>query len=131
MHDVTEGGLATALEELSAASGHRLKVFKDRIPILEETRRICGKLDIHPLGLIASGSLLIACKSGFADELVNRIRQAGIDVTEIGLVQAEGRGVEAVDELGAATGWPHFSTDEIARVFDSTGLKPRHDVTKR
>jgi hydrogenase maturation factor len=125
MHDVTEGGLATALEELSAASGHRLKVFKDQIPLLEETRRICSKLGVHPLGLIASGSLLIACESEHSGDLVDRIRQAGIDATDIGVVQEEGLGVDAVSERGVPIEWPHFFTDEIARIFDSIGLSGR------
>ena len=39
MHDVTEGGVATAIEELSAAGGCRLRVDLDRIPVFPETRR--------------------------------------------------------------------------------------------
>ena len=62
MHDVTEGGIATALEELSAAGGCRLRVDLDRIPVFPETRTICRLLGVHPLGLIGSGSLLICCR---------------------------------------------------------------------
>jgi len=40
MHDVTEGGLATALEELSVAGSRRIKVFMDKIPIFPQTAKI-------------------------------------------------------------------------------------------
>jgi hypothetical protein len=69
MHDVTEGGIATALEELSAAGGCRLRVDLDRIPVFPETRTICRLLGVHPLGLIGSGSLLICCRLKHAERL--------------------------------------------------------------
>ena len=62
MHDVTEGGAATAIEELSAAAGHKIRIDLDRIPVLDRCRRVCDLLGIDPLGLIGSGSLLICCR---------------------------------------------------------------------
>jgi hydrogenase maturation factor len=118
MHDVTEGGLATALEELSVAGNHRIRVCPDRIPVFEETRTICRSLDIHPLGLIASGSLLIACDSSYCDTLIHSLGNAGIDATCIGEVLDSGHGIEAVnDQDGRDLVWPRFETDEIARCF--------------
>lgn len=117
MHDVTEGGLATALEELSAAGGHRLRVYRDRIPVLPETRRLCDLLAIDPLGLIGSGSLLIACARGRCDELLASLRASGIDACCIGEVLESGRGIEALSgEGGSPAPWPHFEADEIARL---------------
>ena len=58
MHDVTEGGLATALRELAAATGHGVLVHRDRVPVSAATARVCDLLGADPLGLIASGSLL-------------------------------------------------------------------------
>ena len=116
MHDVTEGGLATALEELSAASGHRIRVDMDKIPIYSETRRICELLIINPLGLIGSGSLLICCREQAADMLVQKIKEAGIQVTIIGEVCDAGKGIEAVRRR-RPTEWPRFEADEITRLF--------------
>jgi hydrogenase expression/formation protein HypE len=118
MHDVTEGGLATALEELSAAGNHRIRVWPNRIPIFEETRRICRLVDIHPLGLIGSGSLLIACRSFYCDTLIHSLREAEIDATCIGEVLDSGHGIEAMnDQDGIDVLWPRFEADEIARCF--------------
>jgi hydrogenase expression/formation protein HypE len=116
MHDITEGGLATAAEELSIAGGHRIKIDMDAIPVFEETQKICRLLDIQPLGLIGSGSLLICCRQAGCQRLINKIRKGGIEVTCIGEVQEKGQGVCAVKH-GKPTAWPNFEVDEIARLF--------------
>jgi HAD superfamily hydrolase (TIGR01509 family) len=123
MHDVTEGGLATALEELSVAGGHRIRIYSGRIPILDETSKICRLLGMHPLGLIASGSLLICCDAPAAASLAQSIRQAGIEATIIGEVLERGTGIEAVDDAQRETFWPRFEVDEITRLFEDRGKR--------
>ncbi len=118
LHDVTEGGLATALRELCAAGGHRLRVYPGRIPVLGPTARICKLLDLDPLGLIGSGSLLIACGPAGCRALCDALSKAGIPVARIGEVLEEGSGVEALEgEGGRPVPWPAFATDEIARLY--------------
>ena len=116
MHDVTEGGLATAAEELSIAGGYRIKIDMDAIPVFAETRKVCRLLGIDPLGLIGSGSLLICCRQTGCDSLMSAIRGAGIDVTCIGEVLEEGQGIVALKKA-QPTPWPQFETDEITRLF--------------
>ncbi len=121
MHDVTEGGLSTALEEFSVAGQHRFLVHRDRIPILSETARFCSLLNADPLGLIASGSLLITCDGSASVELAQAIRRAGIDATVIGEVLEEGHGIEARNARGEIVRWPGFAVDELARIMESAG----------
>ena len=116
MHDITEGGLSTAVEELSIACRHRIRIDMDKIPVFPLTQKICRMLDIHPLGLIGSGSLLICCRKEHAENLMTDIGAAGIDVVCIGEVIETGRGVEAVDQ-GSPAKWPRFEVDEISRLF--------------
>jgi hydrogenase maturation factor/FMN phosphatase YigB (HAD superfamily) len=116
MHDVTEGGIATALEELSAAGGFGLRVAADRIPVFSETRKLCRLLRIDPLGLIGSGSLLICCRPGAQARLEAKLRRVGIRVTAIGTVGLRGEGVLAFRN-GRPVRWPSFEVDEIARLF--------------
>lgn len=116
MHDVTEGGIATALAELSAAGGFGLRVEMDRIPVFPETRRLCRLLGIDPLGLIGSGSLLICCRPGSAVRLAASLRRKGIAVSRIGTVGMPGAGVQAFRD-GRPAAWPSFEVDEIARLF--------------
>jgi hydrogenase maturation factor len=116
MHDVTEGGLATALEELSIAGGHRIRVDMERIPIYSETAKICGLLKLNPLGLIGSGSLLICCRHYAGRTLLQHIRKAGIAVAIIGEVREAGQGIEALRQHQPVP-WPQFEVDEITQLF--------------
>lgn len=118
LHDVTEGGVATAVRELGAAGGRRLRVYPGRIPVFGPTARICKLLDLNPLGLIGSGSLLIACGPEACGDICDALRDAGIPVAAIGEVLEEGSGVEALErEDGRPAAWPAFETDEIARLY--------------
>jgi hydrogenase maturation factor len=116
MHDVTEGGIATALEELSAAGAFRLRVNLDRIPIFPQTRRLCRLLRIDPFGLIGSGSLLICCPPKAALRLLKALRREGIAVTPIGEVGLPGVGIQALRN-GQPARWRSFEVDEVARLF--------------
>jgi HAD superfamily hydrolase (TIGR01509 family) len=129
MHDITEGGLSTALQELSSAGGHRIRVYRDRIPVYQETERVCRLLDLSPLGLIGSGSLLIACECSAADPLVAELCAAGIEAVCLGEVLQSGTGVEAVDANGNTAPWPQFEADEITRLFSDP--RPRALTAKK
>jgi hydrogenase expression/formation protein HypE len=120
MHDVTEGGLATALWELSVAGGHRIRVQKDRIPVYPLTAKACGILGLDPLGLIGSGSLLVCCAPAEAAALAEEIERAGVEITDIGEVLEEGQGIEATAD-GRPTEWPRFEVDELARFLEHGG----------
>ncbi len=117
MHDITEGGLSTALCELSRAGGHRIRVLLDHIPVYDETATLCRLLGLDPLGLIASGSLLITCRAATTDDLIEALRTTGIEVVCLGEVLDAGEGILALDSKGNPAPWPRFLTDEIARLF--------------
>ena len=116
MHDITEGGLATALEELSAAGGHSIRIDTDNIPVFPETRKICALLDINPLGLIGSGSLLICCRSKDCKKLMKDIGAAGVEINLIGEVMDRGQGIRACKRKKQVS-WPAFEVDEITKLF--------------
>lgn len=116
LHDVTEGGLATAVLELSCAGGHQLEIQLERIPVLPQTARICQLLGIDPLGLIGSGTLLMVCRPAIADDLRAEIENNGIAVACIGEVKQPGRGIRAY-KGGTPADWPEFEVDEITRLF--------------
>lgn len=114
MHDVTEGGLATAALEMAISAGLGLNVDMDAIPVYPETAKICGILGVNPLGLISSGCLLIACRKETAPELVAKLTQARIKATIIAGFTADHAG-QAVP-LNPSQSWPVFEVDEIARI---------------
>ena len=118
LHDVTEGGAATALDELTRAGRHRIRVWARRIPVFPETARICRLLGIDPLGLIGSGSLLIVCRPDSRERLREALGDRGIQATWVGEVLGPGSRVEAVDGEGKSLPWPHFETDELPRAIE-------------
>ena len=111
LHDVTEGGVVTALVELAGSYG--LEIDLDMIPILPECRRICDALEIDPLGLIGSGSLLIVCKGEGVDRVEAALASGSIRCTRIGKV-IDDRGVRFVSS-GRPVDPPRYAVDEIAR----------------
>jgi hydrogenase maturation factor len=120
LHDVTEGGLATALRELAAATGRGVLVHRDRVPVSPETERICALLGADPLGLIASGSLLVCCDPAEAADVIAALEAAGVPATDIGELTEEGAGVVALERDRPAH-WPEFATDEAARLLARYG----------
>ena len=117
MHDPTEGGLVSALHELAAASGKGIAVDFSSVPIYSETERLCRHLGLDPLGLIASGSLLIVCAPEGAGPITNILTAEGIACTEIGqMVEAE----EGLTEIvkGKRRDLRKFERDEICRLFE-------------
>ena len=116
LHDVTEGGIATALMELSLAGGRGIRILCERIPVYPRTRRMAQILGLDPLGLIGSGSLLICCRPHHARQLMADLDKANIAVTDIGEVTSADAGIEAL-ENGQSVPWPRFDVDEITRLF--------------
>lgn len=100
MHDPTEGGIAGALHELADASHTGFWVEPEKIPIMEETQKICAVLDIDPLKLIGSGSLLITVNGSQSQMLLDQLRGSGIIAEKIGKI-TEDRNLDPVkqDEL--------------------------------
>jgi hydrogenase expression/formation protein HypE len=122
MHDITEGGLATALRELAVACGQGIVVRCERVPLLPETRRLCALLGADPLGLIASGSLLICCRPDETEPLLLALDDESIAATVIGEVCERGGGVTAL-ERGRPAPWPEFAADEAARLLAEPGIR--------
>ncbi len=116
MHDVTEGGIATAIDEFATAGGCRLRIDLDKIPVYRATTIFCKALDLDPLGLIGSGSLLIACKPEYSPRLIKDLGAADIPATVIGTATAKGTGIDA-RQAGRPAPWPSFEVDEITRLY--------------
>ena len=116
MHDPTEGGLATGLHELAWAAGVGLEVDGTAVPVLPACARLCAAFGIDPLGLIASGALLIAVAPEDAALVGETYRQAGIPWAEIGRAVPRERGVCLVQD-GIRQPLPRYDRDEITRLL--------------
>ncbi|MEZ4523898.1 MAG: AIR synthase-related protein [Thermomicrobiales bacterium] len=117
MHDPTEGGIATAIWEVAKVTNCDVDLDQP-IPIRDETQAICKALDLDPLGLIASGALLVVIDSDDADSAAKILEDAGIQAVRIGTLSAAA-GVEPAVTQADGKLLPTFSTDEIARFFSA------------
>ena len=116
MHDPTEGGLASGLYELAKAGGVGLRVWKDRVPILEETRRLSEILRFDPFALIASGSLLVVASAESAPGLLRAYSRRHVTAAIIGEVTEAAAGIQWV-EGGRTEPLRVPERDEIARLL--------------
>jgi hydrogenase maturation factor len=116
MHDPTEGGVATALFELAAASGVGLAVEAEALPLAEETGRLCAEFSLEPLGLISSGALLIGCVAEDAGRILAALTGAGIPAARIGRAQEPGFGLR-LHRAGVWSDLPVFAVDELTHLF--------------
>jgi len=92
MHDLTEGGIIGCTLEMSLASKLGFELYTDQVPIDEATGEICSKLDVDPLKLIGSGSLLIACTSSDSKTIIDSLASRSIPCKEIGKFQELSKG---------------------------------------
>jgi hydrogenase maturation factor len=112
MHDPTEGGLASGLCELAAASACSVRVDRRRVRWFEPGRVVCAALGADPWATLASGCLLVTFPRSVADVAVARLTER-FDATVLGRVET-GRGVH--DEANGEITWPE--RDEVARILE-------------
>ena len=79
---VRDGGVFSALWELSSNNGVGLVADLMSIPVRQETIEVCEFFDINPYELISGGSVLITVKNGL--KLVNDLNEQGIMAAVIG-----------------------------------------------
>ena len=118
MHDPTEGGLVTGLREIGWAAGVGVMLDLDSVLILPETQVFCQSLDLDPLGLLASGALIVTLSPQYAPAVTAGLEGAGIPVARIGEVTPPEDGFV----MRTATGereMPNFAIDELARFLSS------------
>lgn len=127
MHDVTEGGLASAVTELAMAGGHGIRIDLQAVPYYPQTIRLCETVGAEPLGLIGSGSLLIACRPDRSVDLIEALKASGVEATAIGeVLEARTGPAETLVEAtrgGRLCAWPQYEVDEVARLFSR--LRPQ------
>ncbi len=118
LHDPTEGGLATGLWELAEASQVMIEVNEASLPILPEGKVLCEAFDLNPLGVIASGALLICVAEGDAEKVVAALKENDIAAFLIGQIAAQGQPQVLLRRLdGTKTTLTNFAKDEIVKLF--------------
>ena len=124
MHDVTEGGVSTAVYELATAAELGVVVYSDKLfgsSILygDITRALCDMFALNPLGIISSGTMLIASEPEKSEAICQALGEAGIRADIIGKFLPSEHGLWLEDAVGTRQPLPVFETDEIAKLFSS------------
>ncbi|MBW7995047.1 MAG: hydrogenase expression/formation protein [Candidatus Glassbacteria bacterium] len=117
MHDPTESGLAGAVRELADAAGLGAELEAEEVPIYDATKKICELLGLDPLGLLASGSLLIACEPASSEAIISRLLTKSVACRRVGRLTERDAGITEI-ESGRRRELRRFARDEIASLFD-------------
>lgn len=115
MHDVTEGGVATAIREMADAAGLGAIVEAAKLPHFDESRQLMSHYGLDILGAIGSGALLVACSEAATGGLLRRLEDAGIAGSVVGRFVPPAQGI-VLDRGSSRRELPRFEADEITRL---------------
>ena len=124
MHDPTEGGLATALQELAFASSVNISIDVEAVDILPLCQVLCDALGIDPWGLISSGALLATVTPNEVTGALAAFNDADIEARVIGIVESckeTGEQPTVFASQGSGNSRvpiKNFERDELARYFE-------------
>ena len=114
MHDPTEGGLINGIVEMAWASEKEMKVDLRNVYIYEESRILCQEYGLDPLGVIASGALLLTLAPSEFPTLEKLLRETSIPFQVIGQVK---EGPPRVLKMDGKEIRP-LPRDEILKIYD-------------
>ena len=117
MHDPTEGGLACGIAEMGIASNAGVIIERKKIKILPESKKLSKIFNLNPLGTISSGSLLIAIDKKNADDLIQLLKENGIEAMKIGKFIEKEKGFLIKRKNGEIEPLKYSERDEITKLF--------------
>lgn len=101
MRDITRGGLATVLNEISKSCALQIEIEESRIPVSQEVNGLCKILGLDPLYMGNEGKMLIIVPKEEAESALNAIRKEnyGANAEVVGQLKT-GNGVVLHTKLG-------------------------------
>ena len=102
IRDITRGGLATVATELAEASGCRINLEEEKLPVSEAVKGLSGILGLDPLTMGNEGKMLVAVPCNEAEKALAVLQSTkyGKDAVVAGEV-TEGAGVFLLTALGS------------------------------
>jgi hydrogenase maturation factor len=119
-HDPTEGGIAMGVHEIARRSGCGALLSADRIPVREETRLLCERFGLDPLGLLGSGVFLFTAARAVAEEACRRMETVGIPAALVGEMLGRGEAVW-IERGGRREPLAYSVQDEIVKLGTAGG----------
>ncbi len=121
MHDPTEGGLINGIVEVALASEKEIEANLERVLIYGESKILCQEYGLNPLGVIASGALLLTISPSDLSTLLRAFGEASIPIEVIGQVKRGKPRVLAIDGKGTKELHP-LQRDEILKIYENPGF---------
>ncbi|MER2139662.1 MAG: hydrogenase expression/formation protein HypE, partial [Succiniclasticum sp.] len=102
IRDITRGGLATVATELADASGCRINLEEEKLPVSEAVQGLSGILGLDPLTMGNEGKMLLAVPEDEAEKALAVLKKTkyGKEAVIAGEV-VEGTGVFLLTALGS------------------------------
>lgn len=116
MHDPTEGGVATAVHEIAHPASLGAVIDAQALTVFPETKALCDHYRLDPLGLIASGALLIALDPAEAPRVKARLEKEGIAASIIGQLVDRSLGIK-LRRGSDLQDLPLFEQDELTKIL--------------
>ncbi len=116
LHDPTEGGIYTALNELLTFLNVGAEIFEDKILIYPIIRKLTRYMNVNPYFLLSSGSLIFVIEKDYSDYIIKKLRTSGIDAEIIGEIKTPKFGRKLIKD-GVVSELPIQVKDEIWKFF--------------
>jgi len=114
-HDPTEGGVAMGIQEMCSRSGTGCLIVEERLPIREETRLLCARYGMNPMGLLSSGVFLFTATPDVAAEACRLLQADGIPAVPVGTILPAGEGLW-IEKKGKREPLAFSEQDEIVKL---------------
>ena len=98
MHDVTEGGVLGAIYEMAVASNNGATVNNEELPVGHLQKEVCEIFSLDPRFCIGAGSMIIACKAGSENEIIESLEKENIPCSRVGEFTEPSKGINLVCE---------------------------------
>jgi hydrogenase expression/formation protein HypE len=118
MHDPTEGGLINGLIEMAWASEKEIEVDLEKVLIYRESRILCQEFGLNPLGVIASGALLLTASPSDVFSIQKVFRKNSIPFQVVGKIKKGPARVIQTDGKGRKELKPLLQ-DEILKIYEN------------
>ncbi len=116
LHPAATGGLANAVHELVKEENFGVELEVSQIPLFPETKLLCEQFGLDPIGLMASGAMLVVGEEQACAEVLQAYQAASIPAALIGRILPEGEGRWLIDDTERHP-LALFPRDEIFRVL--------------
>lgn len=97
MHDVTEGGVLGAIDEMAHASGCGFRVNSDELPVGDAQKAIMDFFEADHRFCVGAGAMIMAVKKGMEEKLIHHLQESSIKAAIIGEMTEKREGYKIIE----------------------------------